>query len=200
MAERSGTHRRLALLAGTLGALALVAGEPYPTGRGPTVAGDVSFVTAVDLARWIRDGRPDLRLVDVRDDSLFDAYHLPGAERMGLGELGRHAVARDANVVVYAGDDAAATRAAAVLRRRGVMRTSVLRGGLRAWVDEIVAPRLTALPPTATAAEQTARRQQLELSRYFGGTPFVSPAAVPLPTRSPRSEAAAVARIIRRGC
>ncbi|MDQ3996333.1 MAG: rhodanese-like domain-containing protein [Gemmatimonadota bacterium] len=200
MAERSGTHRRLALLAGTLGALALAAGEPYPTGRGPTVASGVSFVTAVDVARWIRDGRRGLRIVDVRDDSLVDANHIPGAERIALGELGRHAWARDASLVVYAGDDAAATRAAAVLRRRGVMHPSVLRGGLLAWVDEIVAPRLTALPPTATAAEQTARREQLELGRYFGGTPVVSPAAIPLPTRFPPSEAAAVARIIRRGC
>jgi rhodanese-related sulfurtransferase len=200
MAERSGTHRRLALVAGTLGALAVAAGEPYPTGRGPTVARGIGFVTAVDVARRLRDGQPGLRLVDVRDDSLFDAYRIPSAERIALGELGRHAWTRDTDVVVYAENDAGATRAAAVLRRRGVMHPSVLRGGVLAWVDEIVAPRLAALPPTATAAEQAARREQLELSRYFGGTPVVSPATVPLPSQHPPSGAAAVARIIRRGC
>lgn len=200
MADRSGVNRWLALLAGALGALALAAGEPYPAGRGPAAAQDVSFVTAVDVARWIRTGQPGLRLVDARDDSLFDAYHIPGAERIALDALSRQDWGRDANVVVYAEDDARATRAATTLRSRGIARTQVLRGGLLSWIDEIVEPRLAPLAPSATAAEQAARREQLELSRHFGGTPVVSPDATPASLPSRRSEAAAVARIIRRGC
>ena len=74
----------------------------------------------------------------------------------------------------------------------------VLRGGLLAWVDQIVEPQLPALAPTATSTEQAARREQLELSRYFGGTPYVAPATTPQPGRA--SEAATVARVLRRGC
>jgi rhodanese-related sulfurtransferase len=203
MAERSRANRWLAAVAAALGALALAAGEPYPAGRAPVPARDVSFVTAVDVARWIRNGQPAMRLLDLRDDSLFAAYHIPGAQRIALDELSRPPWGRDANVVVYAEDDAKAARAAATLRRRGA-RTHVLGGGVRSWVDEIVEPHLAPLPASAAPGARAARREHLELSRYFGGTPVVSPTADPIPPppaagRS-ASEAAAVARIIRRGC
>jgi rhodanese-related sulfurtransferase len=202
MAEQSRTHRWLAVLAAALGTLALAAGEPYPAGRGPATPPDVGVVTALDVARGIRTGQPGLRLVDLRDDSLFNAYHIPGAERIALDELSRHAWARDENVVVYAEDNERTTRAATTLRSRGVAHINVLRGGLLSWVDAIVEPRLAPLAASATPAEQEARREQLELSRYFGGTPVVSPAAIPAaaPVPARTSEAAAVARIIRRGC
>jgi rhodanese-related sulfurtransferase len=202
MPDNSRTHRWLAALAAALGVLALAAGEPYPAGRGSATPHDVSFVTALDVARWIRKGQPDLRLVDVRDDSLFDAYHIPGAERIALDELPRHAWGRGENVVVYAEDDGNGARAATTLQRRGLAHARVLRGGLISWVDSIVEPRLAPLAASATPAEQDARREQLELSRYFGGTPVVSPAAIPAAATVPsrESEAAAVARVLRRGC
>jgi rhodanese-related sulfurtransferase len=201
MAEQSRTHRWLAVLAAALGALALAAGEPYPARRGPATPRDASVVTALDVARWIRAGQPGLRLVDVRDDSLFNAYHIPGAERIALDEVSRHAWARDENVVVYAEDDGKAARAATTLQSHGVAHAHVLRGGLLSWVDAIVEPRLAPLPASATPTEQAARREQLELSRYFGGTPVVSPPAIPAaPVPLLKSEAAAVARVLRRGC
>ena len=161
----------------------------------------MSELTALDIARWIRKGEPDLRLVDVRDDSLFAAYHIPGAERVTLDDLSRRAWPPEATVIVYADDDATATRAATVLRSGGVARVQVLRGGLLSWVDAIVEPRLAPLAATATPAEQAARREHLELSRYFGGTPVVAATARPLPAIPHRHrEAAAAARILRRGC
>jgi rhodanese-related sulfurtransferase len=200
--------RYLAISAAVLGFLALGVGDPYPAARDQSAERSVSFVTALDVARWIRDGRADVRVVDVRADSLFDAYHIPRAEHVTLGELQGYAWRPDQIVVVYADNDAAGAAAAMTVHKRGVANTLVLRGGLPAWVDVIVEPRLTTLPATATPDEQTARREQLELSRYFGGTPMVSPTAAPvpvvrrppLPAPDPRSEAAAVARIIRRGC
>jgi rhodanese-related sulfurtransferase len=196
-------HQWLAVLAGALGALALAAGEPYPAGRATAAEGDGSYVTAVDLARWIREPKAGLRVLDVRAESEFAAYHIPGAEHVPLAELRRREWSRDSIVVLYAEDDARAARASRVIRARGAVTIHVLRGGLLAWVDGIVEPRLTALAPTATPAEQVARREQLELSRYFGGTPVVSP-GVTAPTTAPlpprRSDAAAVARVIRRGC
>lgn len=202
MVDHSRIHRWLAVVAAALGALAVVAGEPYPAGGNPEAVDDVSFVTALDVARWIRNGQPDLRLVDVREDSLFDAYHIPGAERIAADGLSRRDWRRDEKVVVYAEDNGKARRAAGALRSRGVAHVHVLRGGLLSWVDAIVEPQLAALATTAAPAEQAARREHLELSRYFGGTPVVSPAAMPAtaPIPSRQSDAAAVARIIRRGC
>ena len=202
MAEGARTHRLLAVLAGALGTFALAAGEPYPGGRAPAArASDIPFVMAVDVARSIRSGRSGLRVLDLRPESLFDEYHIPGAQRVSVDELRRRAWRRDEEVVLYAGDDAEAARAAVILSRQGVARPRVLRGGVLAWVEEIAEPRLVPLSATATPQQQAARREQLELSRYFGGVPVVSPAATPAraaPSR--RSEAAAVARTLRRGC
>lgn len=197
MADHSAAHRWLAGTAAVLALLALPAGDPYPAERDPARR-DAAFVTPIDAARLIREGRPDVRIIDLRPDSLFAAYHVPGAEQMDDSVFQRHSWLPEDNVILYAEDDARAIRAAAALRRRGVKRVAVLRGGLLAWVDQIVQPRLDPLRATATVEEHAVRREHLELSRYFGGTPYVSPG---IGRRTDgASEAAAVARIMRRGC
>lgn len=190
MADSSRTHRWLAGSAALLGTLALGTGDSRPSR-------DTIFVTAIDVARLARDGRTGVRIVDLRADSLFDAYHVPRAERLEPTDVGRNAWTAEDTVVLYASDDAQALDAAARLQKSGVKHVRVLRGGLVAWLDQIVQPRLATLPPTATPEEQAARREHLELSRYFGGTPYVSPDVRPA-TRA--TEAAAVARTLRRGC
>lgn len=197
MADNARTHRWLAAVAAVLGTLALGAGDPYLAGGSDPAAPDVRFETAIGVARMIRDGRPGVRVIDLRADSLFDAYHVPGAERAGPAELASSIWSPDETILLYAEDEETAIAAARGLERRGLQQVGVLRGGLLSWIDQIVQPRLTALPPTATPAEQAARREQLELSRYFGGTPYVSPEVIQ-PSRA--SEAAAVGRILRRGC
>jgi rhodanese-related sulfurtransferase len=202
-------HRTLALVAGALGVLALAAGEPHPARRGSVAS--PTYVSAVELARWIRDAK-SVRLLDVRSESAFKAYHIPTAAHVSLTTLSRRVWSRSSVVVVYAEDDARAAEAAAILRNRGVDSVSSVRGGLLAWIEEIAEPRLVALSPSATPEEHAVRREQLALSRYFGGMPFVSPFAEPvrrapppspatqLAPGRPNAEAAAVARVLRRGC
>jgi rhodanese-related sulfurtransferase len=196
-------HRWLAVVASVLGALAIVAGEPYPAGARRE---GVSEIGVLDLARSLRDSSAGIRLIDVRADSHFAAYHIPRAERVAVEQLRRREWRRGETVVIYADDTGGAEEASIIVRNLGVEGARVLRGGLLAWIDSIAEPRLAALPATATRDEQTARREHLELSRYFGGMPVVSPPpsgarpdAKP-PRASRRSEAAAVARVLRRGC
>jgi rhodanese-related sulfurtransferase len=205
MADHSRAHRWLTAVAAVLGALALAAGEPSTAHR--NAVDDVTSVTAIDVARWLRDPRPALRVLDVRSRSDFDAYHVPGAEHAPLAQLSHREWTRESIVVLYAEDDARAARAGRLLRARGADTVHVLRGGLRGWIEQIAEPRLAALPSSATPAEQRERRTQLDLSRYFGGTPLVVPSATlhsarrpPLAAPGRQAEAAAVARIIRRGC
>lgn len=206
MTDRARVARALAMIAGILGALALFAGDPYPGGTRPDHAGAVSYVGPVELARWIRDGTARVRVIDVRARSQFEAYHIPGAEHVAWQELRRRPWPREETVVVYADADARALEASRLLRTRGVEGSRILRGGLLTWIDSIVEPRLAALPEAATTEERAARREHLELSRYFGGLPVVSPASSSsaglrgAPTPSRRSEAAAVGRVLRRGC
>lgn len=195
MAEPTRTHRVLAALAGSLGALALAAGEPYPSRSDPR-----HYVNAVEVARWIREPKPGLRVIDLRSDDDFAAYHIPGAEHVTVRELPHREWPHDLTVVLYAAEEVKASDAARALRAHGVDTVHVLAGGLAAWISEIIEPRLAPLPATATPAERAARREHLELSRYFGGMPFVSPHIVPLPARRTQSDAPAVARTLRRGC
>jgi rhodanese-related sulfurtransferase len=200
MAEYSRAHRWLAVVAGTLAALAAVAGAPPAPERSDSFAGETPYVTALELARWMRDGKPAVRILDVRSAAEFAEYHLPRAEHVGRDALARGNGGSADTVVVYASDDTRSAEAARRLRSRGAAAAYVLRGGLRAWIDQIVEPRLAALPASATPKQRTARREHLELSRYFGGMPVVAPSSVPLPRRTTPSEAAAVGRILRRGC
>jgi rhodanese-related sulfurtransferase len=208
---RSTVHRRLAIIAGLLGALAVAAGEPHSSdvrrgSAGRASATGASDVGVLDVARWLRDRNARMRLVDIRADSQFAAYHIPAAEHVRTEDLGRREWRRDEAVVIYADDDLRAEEASLRLRAFGVEPTHVLGGGVVAWIDSIVEPRLDALAEMATPEEHAARREHLELSRYFGGLPVVSPSpprsmpasATPHPSRRP--EPAAIDRMLRRGC
>src|SRR5918999_4420278 len=189
MGETSRVHQVLAALAASLGALALAAGEPYPSRSGRTDA-----VNAVEVARWIRQPKPGLRVIDLRSARAFTAYHIPGAEHVDVSDLTHRDWSAGSTIVLYAADDESAVEAARVARSRGAATVHVLDGGLAAWIAQIIDPRLAPLAPSAAPAERAARREHLELSRYFGGTPVVSPDAIPVPPGRRQSEADAIAR------
>jgi len=130
-------------------------------------------VAPVELAEWIRDRKPNLRVVDVRSEAEFDGYHLPRAERL-------------TSATAFAPDDTVVLVAGGSVQARNVY---VLRGGMQAWIDEVMNPTITAdAPPTVRAAYERASI----ISRYFGGVPRV---VDKLP--AVRANAAAVRR---RGC
>jgi rhodanese-related sulfurtransferase len=140
-------RRILAAAAAILGVLALFAGEAPERSAGATIQ-------PVELAEWIRDRRPHLRVVDVRAEADFDVYHLPRAERL-------------TPATTFAADDTIVLVAGGSVRARNVY---VLRGGVQAWIDEVLNPTITAdAAPSARAAYERASI----VSRYFGGVPRV---------------------------
>jgi len=132
-------------------------------------------ISAVELAEWIRDRKPNLRVVDLRSEAAFDEYHLPRAER--IDSLASLQFKSDETIVVVSG---------AVLANANVL---VLRGGVRAWIDEVMNPTITT---DATPAARAAYDRASIVSRYFGGVPRI---VDKLPAT--RVNAAAVRR---RGC
>jgi rhodanese-related sulfurtransferase len=137
-------RRVLAASAAILGILALFAGK----------APAIQNVTPVELAEWIRERKPHLRVIDVRSEAEFDEYHLPRAERLTPATT----FALDDTIVLVAGGS---------VRARNVY---VLRGGVQAWIDEVLNPTITAdAAPSARAAYERASI----VSRYFGGVPRV---------------------------
>ena len=148
-------------------------------------------VTALELAQWIRDRQPGLRVLDIRSDSEFSNYHIPSAERMPLTELATLRPNDQETLVLYSGGGAHAAQGWVLLRTNGHRNVYFLRGGLLEWMDDVMSP---ALPTDSSRARVAA------LSRYFGGIPRVGAVPTPTTNASPASAAAAVAKARRRGC
>jgi rhodanese-related sulfurtransferase len=156
-------------------------------------------VTALELAQWIRDRKPGLRVLDVRSDSEYSAYHIPSAERMPLPTLAKLPPNETETLVLYSEGGAHAAQGWVLLRATGHRNVYFLRGGLLDWMEDVMSPALPA---------DSSRVRVAALSRYFGGTPRAGVAPLPLGgATAPRAgqptattAASAVARLRRRGC
>ncbi len=76
-----------------------------------------------------------IAFVDVREDALFSAGHIPGAMSMPLSTVGVRVseLAWDQVVVAYCEDGKKSAQAVAFFRERGMEDTFALNGGLGAW-------------------------------------------------------------------
>jgi len=212
----SRTHRLLAGAAAVLAIGALAAGDRTTAGGrvdvdalARAVEAEQDHVTAVELAAWIRDRKPGLRVVDVRVAADYAEFHLPTAENLSLTGLTRAAIRPDETVVLYSEGGTHAAQGWFFLRARGIEHVYFLRGGLYEWMTEVVNPTL---PADASPAQRAEFARTAELSRYFGGVPRIGGGSGPtrvddpaakLPRRASDGDgagAAAVQRVRQRGC
>lgn len=191
--------RALALGALALGGAAAIAGSPRAKGSSVDVASlarDVEterdHVTAIELARWIRDRKPGLRVIDIRDSAEFEQYHIPQAERMAIESVVKAAFKPSETIVMYSGGGAHAAQAWVLLRARGEREVFFLRGGFAEWLDEVMSPQI---PANLPAEKRREADSVAALSKYFGGVPRQVDSAVPL-----EAFKATVARVRGRGC
>ena len=210
--------RGLAAAALALGLLAPLAGSPYKANHAAidvpalarTVAREEDHVTALELAQWIKDRRPGLRVLDVRSPEEFERYHLPTAEHLALDSLSALPFHADDTLVLYSEGGPHAAQAWVFLRALGYRNVYFLRGGLYEWLEQVMNPTLA----DTTGAAREAFSRAATLSRYFGGVPRsdIRPpteesialpgaahatSAVPLPARTTTARIDAVRR---RGC
>jgi rhodanese-related sulfurtransferase len=206
-------YRILAGAALVLGGLAAFAGSPVAATNARvdvatlarTVEREDDHVTAIELARWIRDKRQGLRIVDIRDSVAFRDYHIPGAERIELSDLVATPFKHDETIVLYSDGGAHAAQGWVFLRALGYTQVYFLRGGLYEWLDGVMNP---SIPENASDSARNAFKQVSAISRYFGGVPHIGDPvssqpsiAVPQKKESAESQAsAAVARVRGRGC
>lgn len=210
-ARRSpGIERRLLIAAIVAGGLAVIAGVPVRPTRGTVdvqrlaeiVEHEEDHVTAAELAKWIRDDHAGLRLLDVRPDSEFREFHIPGAKNVVLTELARMRLDSTATYVLYSEGGTHAAQGWFLLRARGIENVYFLRGGLYEWLEQVMSPRLD---PNATQAE---RDSLLALARWFGGKVQVGPPSTLMPSvldgalTRPSANAAreSIRKIRRRAC
>lgn len=78
-----------------------------------------------------------VRVLDIRQDTEYDAGHVPGAEHIELGALAaRAADLPDEPLVVMCGHGERAMGAASLLARAGHDKVTVFEGGPRDWADK----------------------------------------------------------------
>lgn len=198
-------------LARNLGAGALVLGLAAPFAGSPyqatpshldidqiarLIATGEDHIEPLQLAAWIRDRKPGLRVIDVRSPAEFAEYAIPTAENIPVDQLSRTTFKPTETVVLYSEGGAHAGQAWVMLKAMGVANVTFISGGLVDWYVDVMTPTLApdASPDQAQAFEATA-----ELSRYFGGEPSIgtsaTPTAPPRATPPPR-----IADVRRRGC
>jgi rhodanese-related sulfurtransferase len=203
-----------------LGVLAPLAGSPYAAHHATidvaslarNVALEEDHVTALELAQWIKDRRPGLRVLDLRSPEEFDEYHIPTAEHLALDSVASTPFRSTETLVLYSEGGPHAAQAWVFLRALGYRNVFFLRGGLYEWLEQVMNP---ALGDTTVVARDAFNRAAV-VSRYFGGVPRsdIGPrtgdaaisiphrdsagrSAVPLPAKS---AAATVLQVRRRGC
>jgi rhodanese-related sulfurtransferase len=214
------TRRSVRILAAAalgLGLLAAFAGNPDFASSARVdvralarnVESEEDHVTAIELAQWIKDRRPGLRVVDVRPADEFDAYHIPTAEDIPLDKLVDTPFRKAETIVLYSGGGAHAAQGWVFLRALGLPHVYFLRDGLTEWLEDVINPVISAAP---TDSARKSFAHAADLSRYFGGVPRAGEPATVAPQRQPNhkglakkdsttgSIAAAVLRIRGRGC
>lgn len=173
--SRFSLHQRLAGAALVLGSLAVVLPEP-PAGRITVDAAELArlvqstedHVRPRELADWVVNGRSDYRLIDLRSEAEYAAYHIPGAENIPLATLIDAGLPRTENLVLYSDGGIHAAQAWVLLRAQGFRSVRSLLNGLDGWKDEVLFPA-TPRDPTPEDARRFAAA--VELARHFGGAP-----------------------------
>ncbi len=192
--------RRLSLVALALGIAAPFAGTPYRPRHGRIDIDNLAdivkrgddHVDALQLAQWIRDRKPGLRVIDLRSADEFEGYAIPTAQNMAIDAVARAGIAPTELVVLYSGNGVHAGQAWVFLHSLGVRNVVFLRGGMGEWQDEVLNP---VLAPDATPQAKRDFERASALSLYFGGVPRLADAGSPN-----TQEAHAARRQRRRGC
>ena len=133
------TRRILASLAVILGLLAAVAGAPRSIdvdALAKQVANEEDHVTALELAQWIKDRKPGLRVISVPPVS----SRLPGAEEIALEALTKTQFSKDETIVLVSDGGAHAAQAWVFLRALGHRNVFFLSGGIAEWNAEVLNP------------------------------------------------------------
>jgi rhodanese-related sulfurtransferase len=191
-----------------MGLAAPFAGSPYLPARGRIDLNDIARVIAkgedhvapLQLAGWIRDRKPKLRVIDVRSAVEFADYSIPTAENIPLELLPHASFAPDEVLVLYSEGGAHAAQAWMMLRAMGHRNVYFIGGGLVDWYWDVMSP---VLPPHASLEEQAAFARMEELSRYFGGVPQLglsSSETSRTSSSASREKTPRIANIRRRGC
>lgn len=101
------------------------------------LANTIREIDASELARWMKDMRHGLRVLDVRQMQEIAAGTVPGAEPLPLHTLPAkvHELSREEQLVMVCRSGARSAQACLFLQQQGFANVYNLRGGMMGWMQ-----------------------------------------------------------------
>ncbi len=171
--SRLRTNQRLALVALLLGLLAVFSSPASRASVDPhalTLAAQRGSdrVQPRELANWLIEGRADYRLIDLRDETAFAAYHLPGAENIPFAAIADSGLAPTEKIVLFSDDGTRAGESWVLLKAQRFSAVYVLDRGLDGWKRDVLFPVLK-----DESSEEVRRENERvkNIATHFGGAP-----------------------------
>ena len=137
------------------------------------------FLTTDDITDRLVKKDPALMLIDVRPESQFKAFSIPGAINIPTDSL-LSATAQEMlnqkamDKVFYSNADVTSDQAWIILKRTGIQRIYVMQGGVNKWFNTIV----KAEKPAESAPSEALELYQFRMAacQYFFGSPELASA------------------------
>ncbi|MFH1852592.1 MAG: rhodanese-like domain-containing protein [Candidatus Neomarinimicrobiota bacterium] len=133
------------------------------------------------LAEWLINQDPAIRLIDVRTPEEFDTFHLEQAVNIPQADIlsAEWTDYLDQGIkmnILYSNGTTGAQQIWMILRQLGYHNNYVLQGGLNYWVETILNP---AAPKVTSPDDEFARYdfRQAASRKFGGGSAFAAPAA-----------------------
>ncbi|MEW6005283.1 MAG: rhodanese-like domain-containing protein [Stygiobacter sp.] len=176
--EKLTIAQKLALVAFVLGFIALLIGNPNNSNKITINAKELSLSTIKDhdkinvmtLADWIIKEKGDYTLVDLRSEKEFNEYNIPTSINIPIESLLNSDLMRNQKIIVYGNDDVTSAQAWFILKSANYKAVYILNGGLNAWKNEILFPKLDV---NATEEQKAEFEKVKQISLHFGGSPQI---------------------------
>lgn len=167
-------NKKLALIAISLGLVALIAGDPY---GGTTIkvneksivlstVNNSDKVSVHELADWIIKNKSDFELIDLRNEEKFNEYSIPNARNIPLVQIPSSDLLRNQKIILFSDDNLEAAQGWFILKSKNYKGVYILDGGLNAWKEKIFFPKA----PVNASKDQLAEFEKMkEIAKFFGG-------------------------------
>lgn len=170
--------KKLAMVGLILGLVAVLLGNPYDNTYAKVNVKELSvesirdseIINVKDLADWIIEGRVDYRLVDLRDEEAYKEYFIPTAVNIPTSKLLESNLMRNQKILLYCEDNIKAAQGWFILKANNYKGVYILDGGVDAWKDEILFPKIS---ENTSPEEKAEFDKMVEVSKFFGGSPQV---------------------------
>lgn len=172
------TNKRLALFAALLGVVAFIIGNTNNKNKITVNAKDLALstindqdkISVMELADWLIKGKEDFVLVDLRDEKSYNEYAIPNSVNIEIETLLESDLMRNEKIILYGDDDIISAQAWFILKSANYKSVYILKGGMNAWKNEILYPKLA---DNATQEEKSEFEKVKQISLHFGGMPQI---------------------------